>query len=175
MAIDLLDLTLLAPPFGADGDTPVTVTDDFRTALRARLLAAPGLEPLVEPVEVPGREPVGNRVYWSTVRAAPFPHIRIYRIGGDRRMENSADGGPFWRRLQFSILSDDDEEAETISEAAYAALEWDANDPLLFVEGYEMARFPDELMGPDEQSGAGPNGDDVWMSHFDVEFLMGKS
>jgi hypothetical protein len=160
--VSLLSVLNLWPPFGASA-APVTVTDDFRTALRARLLAAPGLEPL------------GDRVFWSSARAAAFPHLRIYRIGGDRREENTVDGGPFWRRLQFSILSADDEEAETISEAAYAALEWDVNDPLLFVEGYEMARFPDELMGPDEQSGAGPNGDDVWMSHFDVEFLMGKS
>ena len=161
----LTGLLSLWPPFcGAEDDEEPEPepTEDFRTALRNRLLAADGLESLE------------GRIYWAKTGPAPFPNMRILPVGPDRKEENTSNSYPFRRTLQFSILSTDDVECEELATAAYEALAWAASEPLLFVGGYEIARFPDDLWLPREPSGDGPGGSDIWHAHFDVEFLLGR-
>jgi hypothetical protein len=162
--IDLLDLTLLAPPFEL---LPAVVipepTATFLEALRTRLLETDGLEELAD-------------VYLTTSPpAADFPFLVMNRLWESPAINASRS---YYKEveMQFDVFSQDDVEATEIGEAAYDGLVWDSSapDPLLFARGYEMARFQGDADGPTTDGGGGIGGDAVWRYRFNYTFLVGK-
>jgi hypothetical protein len=162
--IDLLDLTLLAPPFEL---LPAVVipepTATFLEALRTRLLAMDGLEELAD-------------VYLTTSPpSAAFPFLVFNRLWSDPEM-NTGSGYTEEVEVQFDVFSQDDEEVSALGDAAYDGLIWDAADPdpLLFARGYEMARLQGRRDGPMIDGSGRVGGDPVWRYRFQYTFLLGR-
>jgi hypothetical protein len=162
--MSLVDLTLLALPFGLDNTivVPEPVADDFLTSLRKRLKAVPALSTLAE-------------VYLSTSPpSAEFPFAVINRLY-QLPFLNTTDSYYKEVACQFTVYSRDDEEADALGSAAYDALfPRHENPPLFFSDGYEMTRTPGQSRGPESQAWGRVAGDPVWRYRFDYTFLVGK-
>lgn len=161
--IDLLDLTLLSPPFSAEGDAePEPVTDNFLAALRTRLRSIADLSP------------IGDIYLTTSPPEAAYPYLVINRLWQSPFINTSSS---YYKEVgvQFTLLSQDADEADTLGNAAYDALfPEDANPSLVFTDGYEMTRSPGQSHGPDAQTSGRTSGDPVWMYRFDYTFLIGK-
>jgi hypothetical protein len=162
----LLDGPLVTGGLGATADEPgpepELPTDDFWTALRKRLRAEPTLADLTN---------VFNPV---TPTRPVYPFLVITHIDPDVTEWNTSDSRILDRTAQFTILATVRDDARRLAAAAHASLLWDADGPILFAEGYEMARFPTEPPAPREQPGVGPGGLDVFLARFEVSFMIGS-
>lgn len=85
-------------------------------------------------------------------------------------LTNCTDGGPFTARVQFSVVSDDDEEAMSIRDEAYRALA-PGKPLLLFNDGVDRAHKPG-MKWQYAQPGQKPGGKLVWNFAFDYHFLL---
>jgi hypothetical protein len=161
--IDIVDITLLAPPFTLVGTDPIPPSsdEDFRTALRAYLVDHPSLSTLAG-------------VYWNRdYPGAPLPHL-IFNLITKRKLVITTSKYYTEATYQFTILASDDEEAETLGEAAYdCLLPMAVNGPIIFAGGYEMGRSPGQARGPETRDDAVVGSDQVWMYHFDYKFTFG--
>jgi len=149
-------------PVGIVGVFVEPVTADFRTALRARLKGAPSLAGLTE-------------VYW---RDSPPSAVLPFLIFADlyaTSMINTSDSYYAEEAHQFDVFGLDDEETETLGEAAFDLLyPRHENPPLLFAEGYEMTRLPGQGRGPAQEAGGAIGGRPVWKFSFDYTWFIGK-
>jgi hypothetical protein len=166
VTIDIVDVLQIAPPidFEAVDDTAVPATEDFRTSLRAFLLASEGLEDLE------------GRIYWSnSPPSVEYPFMILSRLWEKTIIITTH---VFYRECayQFTIFSFDDEQAETLTEAAHnALLPIEDYDPIRFIGGYESSRKPGRVIGPDSQPMGMIGGETVWRCSFDYEFILGNS
>ena len=135
--MNLTGILSLWPPFRVGEYVAPVPAGDFLSALRARLLATPSLAALSD-------------VYLTTSPpGATMPYLVVSRLYQTPAV-NTSDAYIKEVGMQFTILSLDASEADTLSAAAFdALLHREANPPIVFDEGYEMARFPGQARGPD--------------------------
>lgn len=162
--LDLIDITKLAPPFALDGSDytePTVGTEDFRSALRTYLLSLTELAGL-------------DAIYWSSSPSgADMPYMVISRLW---QRTNVVTTAVYYKEAayQFTIISMDDEEAETLGQSAHDALLPLADaEEIAFTGGYEMTRIPGQNRGPDAQNTGMVGGDKVWIYSFDYTWLLG--
>jgi hypothetical protein len=102
-----------------------------------------------------------------------YPYMVISPINATTELTNSVsymDEPEF----QFSTVSTDDIEAETLGEAAFYALLPKTENRLTFLGGYEMVRMPTYHGQVMEQSARGPGNNNTWVHTFGYRILVGK-
>lgn len=166
MTLNIVHIVNLAPPFRLTDLSyvpPPLATEDFLTALRNFLLDVPGLAGL-------------TGVFHWRAGSAPtgrYPFLFFKRLHQTTIFITTKH---FYRVavFQFDVLAQDEEEADTLGQAAYDALTQGAGaETILFAGGYEMGRSPQQFHGPDEEPGLRPGGVQVWRCRFDCEFQIG--
>lgn len=161
--ISLLKLARLMIPFSGEGDSSEPApTATFLEALRA-FLAETGSLAALDDVYLHRAHP-----------GAEFPHLIINRLY-QTPFINTEDSYHKEVGVQFTVFSQDADEAETLGDAAYDALyPSDGYEPLEFAEGYEMTRLPGTSHGPTSDAWGATDGDPVWRQHFDYVWMIGK-
>lgn len=140
------------------------VVDSFIHALRERLDGS----------DYQGYDVGATQVYLNKTLESPggqYPFIIINWLNEyPDPLTNCTDGGPFTARVQFSVISDDDEEAMSIRDEAYRALA-PGKPLLLFNDGVDRAHKPG-MKWQYAQPGQKPGGKLVWNFAFDYHFLL---
>jgi hypothetical protein len=115
-----------------------------------------------------------KHVFLSSSNQGPdYPFVIITKLFEDE-VETGLPGETFKEvRLQFSLFSHGDMEAETLGKSVYRSLKPIPGNPrLVFDDGYEMARHPGRFTGPtDTLDNLGDQ--KVWRSMFDYTWDIG--
>ena len=151
----LLGLLRLWPPFGGDGGQSVQLT--LAAAIRARILAS---------------VPTAPRVYYSLVEPnAPLPVVVFSEIGSSPTItsQRSYFGTD---QFQFTVLSDDDIEAQQVCRAIITALSLPTK--LRFADGLHMTTWVGS-MRTRKPSASDGSASATWCVEFDATFMVQRN
>lgn len=118
-----------------------------------------------------------TRVYLSSSdQDADFPYLIINKLWEDT-IETSIEGEDYKEvRLQFTLLSLSDTQAEALGKVIYKGLKpGPTRPPLTFDDGYEMGRHPGRFTGPTDSLDEARGDQRVWRSMFDYTWDVGMN
>lgn len=110
----------------------------------------------------------------SSKTDAVFPYVIINRLWEDT-IETSIEGEDYKEvRVQFTLFSFSDVQAETLGKRIFKGLKSRAS-LLSFDDGYEMGRTPGRFMGPTDAMDEAVDDQNVWRIMFDYTWNIGQN
>ena len=103
-----------------------------------------------------------------------FPYVIINKLWEDT-IETSIEGEDYKEvRLQFTLFSFSDVQAETLGKQIYKGLK-SRSSMLDFTDGYEMGRNPGRFIGPTDAMDEAVGDQNVWRIMFDYTWNIGQN
>jgi hypothetical protein len=110
----------------------------------------------------------------SSDTQAVFPYVIISKLWEDT-IETSIEGEDYKEvRLQFTLFSFSDVQAESLGKQVYKGLK-SRSSMLDFTDGYEMGRSPGRFIGPTDVMDQSVDDQNVWRTMFDFTWNIGQN